>query len=155
MTNYSKKDYFDFIFSAAITTFTILLVIGQIVFLALGLAIGIADWGIEGVLAIGFGAFGPIVLVALYLTLFSSWEYWAFDSESVTNGNLFHKRTILFSDTEYIETKRIAISSRPFTISQENLCFHAGKNVVTIPVYCLSQEELKWLSQQVPSKKKH
>ena len=151
MSKFIKKGYFDIIFSWFITVFTALLIIGQIVFLTISLTIGIADWGVEGALAIGFGAFGLAIAIALSLTLFGAWRYWAFDEDGVTNGNLFHKRKLLFAETESIETKTIVIGTKPFTIAQENICFSSGKKTVTIPIYCLSQEELEWLKSKKSS----
>ena len=148
-----KKDYFDFIFSVTITVFTTLLVLGQIVFLGIGLTFGIADWDVQGILAIGFGAFGVVIGIALSMTLFAAWRYWSFDSEGVTNGNLFHKRRFAFSEIELVETKIIIIGSKPFVTAQENLCFTKDRKTITIPTYRLSMEELEWLKQQVSFKK--
>jgi|GEM_PF-4321185 len=152
MANYLRKGFFDLIFSVTITLFTALLIIGQIVFLVIGLTVGIADWGVEGALGIGFGAFGMAIMIALPLTLFGAWRYWAFDADGVTNGNLFCKRRILFGEVESAEIKIVAIGSKPFVIPQESLCFQKGKKCVTIPTYCLSKEELEWLKHYVSIK---
>ncbi len=153
MVNPSRKDYFDFVFSVVITAFTILLALGQIVFLAIGLTIGIADWGSEGILVLGFGAFGPVIAITLSLTLFAAWRYWSFDSEGVTNGNLFRKRRLTFRETEHVETKTVVIGGKPFVTAQENLCFVKGRKTVMIPIYCLAKEELEWLKQRVLNKR--
>lgn len=152
MGNYHKKGFFDFVFSVIITLFTIVLIVGQIIFLAVGLTIGIADWGVEGALAIGFGAFGPAVVIASSLTLFGAWRYWAYDTYGVTNGNLFFKRRFLFCNIDSIEIKTIAIGAKPFTIAQEDICFHIANKTVSVPTYCLSSEELEWLKNQCKPK---
>ena len=148
MINPKRKDYFDYIFSIVITSFTILLIVGQIIFIVIGLTIGIADWGLDGVLAIGLGVFGTCITVSLILTLFGAWRYWSFDSKGIANGNLFFKRRILFTEVESIEIKTITVTGKPFIITQENICFHHGKKMVTIPTYCLSKEEIEWLMKE-------
>ena len=153
MANYStKKDYFDFIFSVVVTVFTIFLIVGQITFLTIGLTIGIANWNTEEILAMGLGVFGTAITMALFLTLFAAWRYWSFDSEGVTNGNLFYKRRFAFREIESVETKTIIIGAKPFVTAQENLCFTKGRKMVSIPTYCLSKEEIEWLRQQVSIK---
>ncbi|MCR5349094.1 MAG: hypothetical protein K6E59_05780 [Bacilli bacterium] len=129
-----------------------LLFIGQILFLSLGLTIGIADWGLDGILIIGFGVFGFTIALDLILVLFYAWRYWEFDLEGVTNGNLFSKKKILFNPIEYAEIKAIVIGSKPFISAQENICFYQGKKVVTIPTFCLPREELEWFKQKVAFK---
>lgn len=151
MNKPERKDYFDFIFSISITVFTALSIVGQITFLTIGLTVGIADWGTDGVLAIGFVAFGLAITIGLLLTLFAAWKYWSFDSNGVINGNLFWKRRILFSEMDFVEVKVIVIGALPFIASQENICFYKGKTVVTIPTYCLSAEEMEWIKQQAGS----
>ena len=149
MDSISRKDYFDFIFSVVITAFTALLVAGQIVFLSFGLTVGIADWGIEGALEIGVGLFGFVIAISLSLTLFGAWRYWSIDSDGITNGGIFWRRKILFAEVDRFEIKTIVIGAKPFITAQENICFYKGKNMVTIPAFCISEEEMDWIEKRV------
>lgn len=149
MDSISRKDYFDFIFSVVITAFTALLVAGQIVILSFGFTVGISDWGTEGTLAIGVGLFGFVIAISLSLTLFGAWRYWSIDSDGVTNGGIFWKRKILFAEVDRFEIKDIVIGAKPFITTQENICFYKGKNMVTIPAFCISKEEMDWIGKQI------
>ena len=149
MDSVSRKDYFDFIFSVVITAFTVLLAVGQVVFLSIGLSVGIADWGVEGALEIGVGLFGSLIAISLCLTLFGAWRYWSIDAEGVSNGGVFWKRRILFAEVDRFETKRIVVGAKPFITTQENICFYKGKRMVTIPAFCISEEEMDWIRKQI------
>lgn len=152
MDNKNQKTYFDIIFSITTVVFTSLLVIGQIVFLCFGLGGYIFGWGKDEILILGIGAFSPIICLCLILLLFFCWKYWLYDDEGVTNGNLFFKRKILYSNIDLIEIKTIAIGAKPFIAAQKNICFYQGKKVVTIPIFCLSENEIEWLKKQANKK---
>ncbi len=68
-----RRDYFDIIFSVVITSFTVILLVGQMAYISIGLTVGIADWGLEGVLVIGLGIFGPMIVGSMALTLFAAY----------------------------------------------------------------------------------
>ena len=122
MTN-PRRDYFDIIFSVVITSFTVILLVGQMVYISIGLTIGIADWGLEGVLVIGLGIFGPMIVGGMALTLFAAWKYWRVDDDGIANGNLFHETKLMFKEIESLEVKIVVIGAKPFVTAQEELCF--------------------------------
>lgn len=144
-----RRDYFDIIFSVVITSFTVILLVGQMAYISIGLTVGIADWGLEGVLVIGLGIFGPMIVGGMALTLFAAWKYWRVDDDGIANGNLFHETKLMFKEIESLEVKIVVIGAKPFVTAQEELCFKKGKKMVMIPAFQLSETEKEWLRQQI------
>lgn len=148
-----NKNYFDVIAYIFITIFTIVSVVGLIVFLSVGLTIGIPNIENEEIVPFGMGMFMPVIAISLPTTLFLAWRYWRFDEDGVSNGNLFRERKFSFKEIDRVEIKIQAVSGRPFVISQEQLCFYKGKKMVAIPTFCLTEEEKEWLINQVNNKR--
>lgn len=147
--NKFRKNYFDYLFSLFVTGITLLSLTGQIVFLSIGLTVGIADWGTDGVLIFGFGGLSLPVLLGALLTVFAGWRYWHYDNEGIANGGLLWERKFSYKEIESIDVKEVAISALPFIVWQEEMCFYKGKKNVMIPTCYLSEEETKWLREQV------
>lgn len=128
---------------------TSLLFIGQIVFLTIGFTKGIGDWELEGIYAIGLGVFGFLILDSFLLICFGASRYWSYDDSGITNGNIFAKKTILFKDVDFFEEKYIVIGSKPFVVTQKNVCFYKKKKCVSIPCECLDDEEIEWIKSKI------
>ncbi len=128
---------------------TILVAIGQVIFLSIGLTFGIADWDLKEILEIGVGVFGFIILVSILLILFGATRYWSFDDKGISNGNIFIKKTFLYEEIDSFEEKYVAIGAKPFVAIQKNWCFYKDKRCVTIPCEHLKNSELEWIKSRL------
>ena len=146
-----KRGLFDFLFSILATFFVFALFFGQIIFLVIGFTIGIFDWGIDGVLCIGFGAFCPLILIVFLLMLFGGWRYWEFDENGVCNGNLILKKRLLFSEIERYEIKSTATSYnlKGHLVQIECIVFYKNNRNIKIPLWGLTSDELSFLKSKV------
>ncbi len=150
----SGKHYFMPFVSAICTGFTILSIIGQIIFITYGLTVGIGKFDTEGILKLGFFGFGIAIALGLVLTLFCSWKYWSYDNEGITNGGLLWKRRFLFKDIEYYKIQTITESSWRIVIRYDVYSFFIGKKKVMICKDDLTDAELEWLKSQIENKSK-
>lgn len=149
MDNHFRKDYFDYTTSIVFAVLTVLFIIGQIICTTLMLIFPNKYFGVEGALAIGLGVFGMLISLLLLGDFFACWKYWIYDENGITNGNLFVKRKILFAEVDYYEIK---LSDTGSKFLHECICFYKGKNMVSVPMFCLSEEELQWLKSKAKPK---
>jgi len=154
MRNIGEKIYFDIIFSVGMCIIIGLTFIGQVVFITLGLIFGIADWGIEGVFAIGFGIFGLFIGNLLILFFLCAFSYYKVDEDGVTNGNIFGKRKIKFCESDRWDVRREGFASLLGLYVQDCFCLHKGRKLVKIPIYGLEKEEIEWLKAKASAHSK-
>ena len=145
MRNIGEKIYFDIIFSIGISIIIGLVLTGQIVFLILGLTFGISDWGVEGVLLMGFVPFGLVILDLLMLFFLCAFSYYQVDEDGVTNGYIFFKRKIKFRESDRWEVRPEGFATLLGMQTQDCFCLYKGRKYVKIPVYGLEKEEIEWL----------
>ena len=149
MDNHFRKDYFNFGTSIAFAALTIIFIIGQILFITLMFIFLDNSFGVKGNLVFGFGVFGMLIFLLLIGDLFICWKYWIYDEDGITNGNLFVKRKILFSEMDYYEIK---LSDTGSKFLHKCICFYKGKKMVSVRIDFLSEEELQWLKSKTKPK---
>ena len=65
----SKRGLFDFLFSLMVTFFAFISFFGLLIFLVIGLTIGIFDWGVDEILCMVFAVFLPVNVISFLMML--------------------------------------------------------------------------------------
>lgn len=142
-----KKHYLSLSFSIIVTAFNALELTLQLIFLIIGVTIGIPNWTTEMILFISLLLFVFVFLPILSLTLFEAWRYWSFDEEGVINGWLLYKKRINYSEVEKITSKHFFVGS-PRPMWQEKICFKNKKRMISIPKCDLSKDEIDFFKEK-------
>lgn len=138
---YRTKQYFHGFVILLTIFFTFLTILGDAIFLIVGLTVGLPNHDIEMILSMLFSLF----LFAEIVMLLTADRYWWYDDEGIVNGLAFYKRKILFKDVDRAEIKDVILLKFP----EYCLVLYKKRRHVLIPKWFLKKEDIEWIQNHI------